>query len=197
MGLSGHQFSRKVDEWGFKKNVSGSERRKMLQSPPNRSHLLLIPHNPRINSGKLQNWRKRYRKEEPALSMPLNTLKNTCKSSLKVEVLSADEIYHFQSIQLLDLSKEIILLRDQTIRDLSSLLFRSLLRPRRNLTLLCQYWTPLSAVINGHSVGLQSMCQAPPDCPASSQLWSSKNLLQCPNCLSAMPKSKPHKHSQP
>ena len=33
MGLSGHQFSRKVDEWGFKKNVSGSERRKMLQSP--------------------------------------------------------------------------------------------------------------------------------------------------------------------
>jgi hypothetical protein len=90
-GISDRQFSRKVDEWGFKKNVSVSERRKILQNPPNLSHPHLESQNLRINPGKLQNWRKRYRKEESALSMSRNTLENSCKSSSKFEVSSADE----------------------------------------------------------------------------------------------------------
>jgi hypothetical protein len=90
--ISGHQFSRKVNEWGLKKNVSGSERRKILQGPPNRSRPLLETQYPRINSGKLQNWRKRYRKEESTLSVPRSAPENSCKSSSKFEVSSADKI---------------------------------------------------------------------------------------------------------
>jgi hypothetical protein len=83
---SGHQFSRRVTEWGFRKNVSCSERRKMLQNPRTRRYPILETQDQRVNLGKLQNWRKRYRKEEPALSLPLNTLENSCKSSSKLEV---------------------------------------------------------------------------------------------------------------
>jgi hypothetical protein len=84
--ISGHQFSRKVNEWGFKKNVSSSERRVILQNLPNRPHPPLETQNSCINSGKLQNWRKRYRKEESSSSLPRNALENACKSSSKFEV---------------------------------------------------------------------------------------------------------------
>jgi hypothetical protein len=194
---SGHQFSRKVSEWGFRKNVSCSERRKMLQNPRALSNPTLETQDQRVNSGKLQNWGKRYRKE-PALSLQFNALENSCKHSSNLEVTSTDEMYHFQSIQILDLSlrKQIILLQDQTIRGLSPLLFKTFLRSKRRLTFLSQYWVPLRVVISGHLVGLQSMYPAPLDCPAFSQRWRLKNLLQCRNCLSAVPKSKPHKQSQ-
>jgi hypothetical protein len=169
---SGHQFSRRVTEWGLRKNISCSERRKMLQNPRTLSNPILETQDQRVNSGKLQNWRKRYRKEKPALSLPLNTPENTCKSSLNFEVISADEIYRFQSIQLLDFiqRKETILLRDRIIRALSLLLFRTFLLPKRKLTLVSQYWTPLRVVISGHLVGPQSMYQDPLDYPAFSQL---------------------------
>jgi hypothetical protein len=56
------QFSRKIAEWGFRKNVSSSERRGILQSLPDCNvPSSLYPGDPRLKPEKLRSWRKRYR----------------------------------------------------------------------------------------------------------------------------------------
>jgi len=58
------QFSRKIIEWDFRKNVSGSERREILQSLPEREVTsTLFVKDPRLKPDKLRSWRKRYREE--------------------------------------------------------------------------------------------------------------------------------------
>lgn len=54
------QFSRKIAEWGFRKNVSSSERRGILQSLPDCNvPSSLYPGDPRLKPEKLRSWRKR------------------------------------------------------------------------------------------------------------------------------------------
>ncbi|PMD45824.1 TPR-like protein [Hyaloscypha variabilis F] len=56
------QFSRKIVEWGFRKNVSGSERRVILQSLPDQDiPAILYAKDPRLKPEKVRSWRKRYR----------------------------------------------------------------------------------------------------------------------------------------
>lgn len=68
------QFSRKIIEWGFRKNVSSSERRNILQSlPEHTAPFPLYPEDPRLKPEKLRSWRKRYRDdvdEQPCHSVP-------------------------------------------------------------------------------------------------------------------------------
>ncbi|KAE9376184.1 TPR-like protein [Stipitochalara longipes BDJ] len=63
------QFSRKIQEWGFRKNVSGSERREILQSLPEHDITsTLYAKDPRLKPEKLKSWRKRYRDDVDDLS---------------------------------------------------------------------------------------------------------------------------------
>ena len=69
---SKRQFSRQVEKWGFRKNVSRSERRTILQNLPEKNGSL-IPgfQDRRVDEGKLRNWQRRYRgvgEEMPTVS---------------------------------------------------------------------------------------------------------------------------------
>jgi hypothetical protein len=56
------QFSRKIIEWGFRKNISSFERREILQTlPEDTSYSALGSKDPRLKPEKIRNWRKRYR----------------------------------------------------------------------------------------------------------------------------------------
>jgi hypothetical protein len=58
------QFSRKIIEWGFRKNVSSIERRDILQTlSDDKSYSTLGFKDPRLKPEKIKNWRKRYRDE--------------------------------------------------------------------------------------------------------------------------------------
>ncbi|KAF4627744.1 hypothetical protein G7Y89_g10410 [Cudoniella acicularis] len=58
------QFSRQIEKWGFRKNVSRSERRMILEALP-RSMNDPLPdlQDGRLKAGRLKNWRRRYREE--------------------------------------------------------------------------------------------------------------------------------------
>jgi hypothetical protein len=56
------QFSRKIIEWEFRKNVSSFERREILQTlPEDTSYSALDSKDLRLKPEKIRNWRKRYR----------------------------------------------------------------------------------------------------------------------------------------
>jgi hypothetical protein len=58
------QFSRKIIEWGFRKNVPMSERRLILQKLSSGSQENMPKFKDlRLKPTKLNNWRKRYREE--------------------------------------------------------------------------------------------------------------------------------------
>jgi hypothetical protein len=64
-----------MNEWGFRKNVSRSERLKILEAMPRSMHEPALDlKDRRLKPGKLKNWRRRYRdevKEAPlGLSQP-------------------------------------------------------------------------------------------------------------------------------
>ncbi|KAH8596205.1 hypothetical protein B0O99DRAFT_740757 [Bisporella sp. PMI_857] len=58
------QFSRKVEEWGFRKNVSQSERRNIMKNFETGLVVQTIKDKDRrVNARKLENWKKRYKKD--------------------------------------------------------------------------------------------------------------------------------------
>jgi hypothetical protein len=70
--LRKRQFSRQIENWGFRKNISRAERHKILKCVA-RNAREGIPElrDRRLKVGKLKNWRRRYREELSAESMIL------------------------------------------------------------------------------------------------------------------------------
>jgi hypothetical protein len=58
------QFARQIEKWGFRKNVSSSERRRILQSLAGRMNEP-VPElvDRRLKATKLENWKRRYRSD--------------------------------------------------------------------------------------------------------------------------------------
>ena len=71
--LRKRQFSRKIDTWGLRKNVSRRERRQIMQTIPRDMHDL-VPNfsDRRLKAKKLKNWQRRYREEAQPVSGTLN-----------------------------------------------------------------------------------------------------------------------------
>ena len=66
--LRKRQFSRKVDEWGFKKNVTRYERRAILESLRLESHEdVLAVEDRRVKPAKIERWRRQQRNEGHAV----------------------------------------------------------------------------------------------------------------------------------
>ena len=74
---SKRQFSRKILEWGFRKNVSRSERCLILQHLPQLGQDPVLEFDDhRFKPGKLNNWRRRYWKERLVKSRQRNHPRN-------------------------------------------------------------------------------------------------------------------------
>jgi hypothetical protein len=64
-------FDRKIAKWGFRKNISRSERRDLLlKLPGGGSAPAPESIDRRLKAGKLKNWQRRYNEEE--LGVPLD-----------------------------------------------------------------------------------------------------------------------------
>ncbi|PMD38715.1 hypothetical protein L207DRAFT_584112 [Hyaloscypha variabilis F] len=80
---SKRQFLRKMNEWGFRKNVSRSERLKILEAMPRSMHKPALDlKDRRLKPGKLKNWRRRYRDEVKEAPLGLSQVNNRHSESM-------------------------------------------------------------------------------------------------------------------
>ena len=69
----------KINKWGFRKNVSRSERRMILQSSSGETSGRNVQDR-RLKEGKLKNWQRRYRDEVGGIAMVAATsYESPCK----------------------------------------------------------------------------------------------------------------------
>jgi len=78
-----------MNEWGFKKNVSRSERLKILEAMPRGMHEPALDlKDRRLKPGKLKNWRRRYRDE--VKEAPLGLSQGNSTLFILLRILSND-----------------------------------------------------------------------------------------------------------